>query len=156
MSNHFVASEWAKLEFEAAHSRKKVILIVYGDLPSQDAMGSAMWDYIQTNTYVKHDDPWFWQKLRYSLPHRGGWAARRSSFKLGGVSFRRRLRRDTDQMQLVGGALSGAGNLNVVNANGAFDNEAIQSTPPETPTSVSPTPPMSNGKDFGQTNNVAA
>ena len=139
MSNHFVASEWAKLEFEAAHSRKKVILIVYGDLPSQDAMGSAMWDYIQTNTYVKHDDPWFWQKLRYSLPHRGGWAARRSSFKLGGVSFRRRLRRDT-------------GNLNVVNANGAFENDAIQSTPPETPTSVSPTPPMSNG----QTNNVAA
>ena len=152
LSKNFVASEWARLEFDAAHARKKVILVVFGDLPSQENMGSAMWDYIQTNTYVKHDDPWFWEKLRYSLPHRGGWRARRSSYKFSNVSLRRR-RHDTDQMQLVNGSFVGAGNPNVVNANGAFENDVVQSTPPPSPppptTSVS-----STGKDVEKINNI--
>jgi protein toll len=94
LSKHFVASHWATFEFDMAHSRKKVILVIYGDLPSQETMGSSMWNYIQTNTYVRNDDPWFWQKLRYALPHRGGWSTRRMGYS---VSLRRR-RHDTDQV----------------------------------------------------------
>jgi hypothetical protein len=70
---------------------------MYEKSTPQDEMGSALWDYIKTNTYVTHDDPWFWKKLRYALPHRGGWRARRPSYKFGAVTILRR-RHDTDQV----------------------------------------------------------
>lgn len=57
--------------FDIAHSRSRVIVVVKGDLPSREDMPTDLHDYIKTNTYLTWDDPWFWQKLRYSLPHKG-------------------------------------------------------------------------------------
>ena len=34
-------------------------------------MPEGLQKYIQTNTYLSWDDPWFWKKLRYALPHKG-------------------------------------------------------------------------------------
>lgn len=143
LSKHFVTSDWARHEFDAAHARKKVIVVVYGDLPSQEEMGSTMWDYILTNTYVKHDDPWFWQKLRYALPHRGGWSGGRG-FKFGRSVIRRR--KDTDQMQLVNGTMSSSKDPNlrvVINADGVLERDTITSTPP--PCATIQIPPNDNG-----------
>ena len=71
LSKNFVLSDWAKLEFELAHSRKRVVLVLVGDPPTRKEMGQLMHDYIKTNTYLDAiGDPWFWEKVRYALPHK--------------------------------------------------------------------------------------
>ncbi|XP_063369118.1 protein toll-like [Cydia amplana] len=74
----FLTSEWARAEFRAAHARAlregraRVIVILLGELPAPDANAQEddLRTYLRTNTYLKWDDPWFWQKLQYALPHR--------------------------------------------------------------------------------------
>ena len=100
LSKHFVASEWAKLEFETAHAKKRVILVLIGDeLPSKAEMGHMMHEYISTNTYLDSNDPWFWEKLRYALPHKGVRVP-----KFMGMRARRRVY--SDQMQLINPSLT--------------------------------------------------
>ena len=80
-------STWYEHEFSAAYEESRVIVIVLGEVPTREEMGPLMWDYIKTNTYLAADDPWFWDKLRYALPHKG----RRV--------FMKRRRAVTDKMQ---------------------------------------------------------
>ncbi|KAJ2950585.1 hypothetical protein O0L34_g8834 [Tuta absoluta] len=75
MSRNFIRSEWGRLEFQTAHvngladGRIRVIMIILDDVLEKDELTPELRSYVRLNTYVRWDDPWFWEKLRYSLPH---------------------------------------------------------------------------------------
>lgn len=75
LSPHFIESEWGKMEFQAAHKKAisdkcaRVIIILYGDIDPASVEDPDLRDYLKMNTYIKWGDPWFYQKLRYALPH---------------------------------------------------------------------------------------
>ena len=120
LSKSFLGSDWAKLEFEAAHSRNRVILVLVGEVPSKDEMGDVMHDYVSTNTYLDSKDPWFWEKLRYALPHQGNMKPKNKH-----VGRRSRRRVYSDHMQLINPSFSQLDNSvtcnNVPGQNGHTD-----------------------------------
>lgn len=109
LSKHFVKSSWCDEEFNMAHKRKRVILVVYGELPDNKDMGVLLQNYLQSYTYLKHDDPWFWEKLKFRLPHKG---APRNRFS--------RKQRIVDQVQLIESNLNGQRNQSFVGSNGTI------------------------------------
>jgi protein toll len=49
-------------------NRQRVIIILHGVLPPTDSLDTDLQKYLKSNTAIRSDDPWFWQKLRYALP----------------------------------------------------------------------------------------
>ena len=59
------------IRFDIAHTKSKVIVVVKGDVPSQEETPPSLYSYIQTNTYLESSDPNFLKKLRSVLPRKG-------------------------------------------------------------------------------------
>eukprot|EP00095_Tigriopus_kingsejongensis_P002711 snap_masked-scaffold809_size94238-processed-gene-0.11 protein:Tk02711 transcript:snap_masked-scaffold809_size94238-processed-gene-0.11-mRNA-1 annotation:"protein toll-like" len=118
LSKNFVRSTWCDEEFSLAHKRKRVIVVVFGEVPGSREMGPLLQNYLKSHTYLKHDDPWFWEKLKFRLPHRG---APSNPFA--------RKNRTIDQVQLIESNINGRRNPSFVGSNGTI---FVQASPPNT------------------------
>lgn len=73
VSNHFLDSEWCRFEFQAAHQQvlsercNRLILILLHNL-DPGKVDDNLRVYMKTRTYLKYDDPWFWEKLMFVMP----------------------------------------------------------------------------------------
>ncbi|XP_034128573.1 protein toll-like [Drosophila guanche] len=75
MTNNFLKSTWGRLEFRIAlHAIiqdrcKRLIVVLYPEVKSFDDLDSELKTYMVMNTYLRRDDPNFWNKLMYAMPH---------------------------------------------------------------------------------------
>lgn len=74
LSQHFLDSFWGRLEFQTAYhqllrdSFMRLIIVVKGEMPPNEKMDEQLRAYLALNTYLKWDDPHFWDRLRQALP----------------------------------------------------------------------------------------
>ena len=75
LSRKFFQSIWGIMEFKTAHKQMmkdkciRLIIILYDDIDSTKNIDSELKQYLKTNTYISWDDPNFWNRFFYALPH---------------------------------------------------------------------------------------
>ncbi|XP_053202336.1 uncharacterized protein LOC128387182 [Panonychus citri] len=76
LSKDFIASIWFQVEFHTAYYQMledkidRLIVIVRGELPPREEMDKELIFLLTTKTYLVWGEKWFWEKLRYALPHK--------------------------------------------------------------------------------------
>ncbi|XP_051173311.1 protein toll-like [Leptopilina boulardi] len=87
VSSNFIESEWGKMELRAAYQEAyndgiaRIIVVLYGDIGPIDNLEPDLKSYLKMNTYVQWGDPWFWDKLRYALPHKSNFESKKLDTK---------------------------------------------------------------------------
>ncbi|XP_059165432.1 toll-like receptor Tollo [Physella acuta] len=74
LSSNFLHSEWCRFEFQTAHyhilreGTHRLIIVLLGDIPEEE-LDPDLKVQMKSKTYLKFNDPWFWEKLYFSLPN---------------------------------------------------------------------------------------
>lgn len=73
LSKNFLKSEWCGYEFRAAHNdtvvrkKSKLVVILLENVDFAEINDPNLRDYVQMNSYVKANDPYFTIKLKYAM-----------------------------------------------------------------------------------------
>ncbi|RWS15116.1 Toll-like protein [Dinothrombium tinctorium] len=76
LSKEFIKSIWFRVEFHTAYYQMledkidRLIVIVKGELPPKEELDKDLVFLLTTKTYLVWGEKWFWEKLRYALPHK--------------------------------------------------------------------------------------
>lgn len=75
LSKAFLESVWFQVEFHTAYYQMmedridRLIVIVNGELPKKETLDKDLQFLLSTKTYLEWGERWFWEKLRFALPH---------------------------------------------------------------------------------------
>ncbi|UYV71610.1 Tl [Cordylochernes scorpioides] len=76
LSRAFLESMWFQVEFRTAYYQMledridRLIVIIKGDLPPKENLDHDLQFLLSTKTYLVYGEKWFWEKLRYAMPHK--------------------------------------------------------------------------------------
>ncbi|UYV67531.1 hypothetical protein LAZ67_5001137 [Cordylochernes scorpioides] len=76
LSEVFLKSPWFPIEFKTVFHQMmedrmdRIILVIKGELPDSSTLDPDLQLLLQTKTYLEWNERWFWEKIRYALPHK--------------------------------------------------------------------------------------
>ncbi|XP_022664875.1 toll-like receptor Tollo isoform X3 [Varroa destructor] len=77
LSQDFLESLWFEVEFRTAYVQmmedriNRLIVIIKGEIPPKENLDSDLRFLLGTKTYLEWGEKWFWEKLKYAMPHKG-------------------------------------------------------------------------------------